>query len=445
MNIALLNLGCPKNQKDGEVALASFIKNGFKYTEALEKAEVIMINTCGFIDEAKQESISTILSCSEYKKKGRCKALILTGCLSQKYSEELKKEIPEIDVFLGVSTFPKAYDLYKAFSKTKKNQSLIEEPGFIYTDCDYLSILKTSGYMPETFSYSAYIKIAEGCNSKCTYCSIPSIRGRINIRTHESIIDEISFLVGTGVKEIVLIAQDLTAAPIKLKELLNKISKMPKQKRPTWLRLMYCNPWGVDDELIKIIKNEEWIVNYIDMPIQHISESILKRMGRKGGGTLIRDLVLKLKNNGIVIRSTVLTGFPGESSKDFEELKAFISEGWFHWLGLFVFSPQEGTPATEMPDKISLGLAIERRNELDRIQFEVTTALNDRYVDSVLPVLINCKTEGLIEGRIFSQAPVVDGIVKFEGNIDGPFANVLIEEASGFDLIGKIFKEIDHG
>ncbi|MEI6092936.1 MAG: 30S ribosomal protein S12 methylthiotransferase RimO [bacterium] len=445
MNIALLNLGCPKNQKDGEVALASFIKNGFKYTEALEKAEVIMINTCGFIDEAKQESISTILSCSEYKTNGLCKVIILTGCLSQKYNKDLTKEMPEIDIFLGVSTFPRAYEVYSDFLRTKKSQSLIEEPSFIYTDCDYINVLKKSGYVPETFSYSAYVKVAEGCDSKCTYCSIPSIRGTTKTRTHQSIIDEIAFLVKTGVKEIVLIAQDLTASPIQIKELLKKISRMPKDKRPAWLRLMYCNPWGVDDELIKIIKNEEWIVNYIDMPIQHVSESVLKRMGRRGGGAIVRDLVNKLKENDIVIRSTILTGFPGETAKDFEELRAFVSEGYFNWLGLFVFSPQEGTLAIDMLGKVPLELAIERRNELDRLQFEITTALNDRYVDSVLPVLINCKTEGLIEGRIFSQAPVVDGVVRFEGKIKGPFEKVLIEEVNGFDLIGKIFKEIDHG
>ena len=441
MKVALLNLGCPKNQKDGEVALASFLKNGFKYTEEPKDAEVIVVNTCGFIDEAKEESISTTLSCAAYKKNGKCKAIIMTGCLSQRYSDELKGEMPEVDIFLGVSTYPKAYEAFKKFiddKTTKKKIININEPGFIYSDCDHLSVLQKSGYVPETSFYSSYVKIAEGCKSRCTYCAIPSIRGGLVTRSHESIIDEIKILVASGVKEIVLIAQDLTADTIELKALLKKIGKLPKDKRPEWVRLMYCNPWGVDEELIKIIKNEEWITNYIDMPIQHISDSVLKRMGRKGGARSIRDLVPKIKDSGITLRSTVLLGFPGETTKDFEELKTFVSKGYFHWLGIFVFSPQEGTPAMDMPDRIPTGVAVERRNELDRLQFEVTTALNEGYVDSILPVLVNCKVDGVTEGRIFSQAPMIDGIVRFEGETKGPFADVLIEQVNGFDLIGKL-------
>ena len=439
MKISLLNLGCPKNQKDGEVALASFIRNGFNYTEDPKQADVILVNTCGFIDEAKEESISTTLSCTDYKKNGKCKVLIMTGCLSQRYSDELKKEIPEVDIFLGVSTYPKAYEVYKNFIDKKKKVSLIEKPGFIYSDSDYISVIQKSGYVPETFSYSAYVKVAEGCKSKCAYCSIPSIRGNLVIRTHESVIDEIRVLVKTGIKEVVLIAQDLTADTIELKNLLKRIGKMPKMERPTWVRLMYCNPWGVDDELITIIKNEEWITNYIDMPIQHLSDGVLKRMGRKGDSSLIRGLVSKIRDSGIVLRSTVLVGFPGETAHDFEELKKFISEGWFDWLGIFVFSPQEGTPALNMPDKILPDVAIDRRNELDSIQFEVTTEINERYVDSIFPVLINCKADGVTEGRMFSQAPVIDGVVRFEGKAKGPFVDVKIEQVNGFDLIGKIF------
>jgi len=439
MKIALLNLGCPKNQKDGEVALASFIRNGFKYTEDPKLAEVILVNTCGFIDEAKEESISTTLSCTGYKKSGKCKALIMTGCLSQRYSNELKKEIPEVDIFLGVSTYPKAYEVFKDFIDNKKKISLVEKPGFIYSDPDYISMIQKSGYLPETFSYSSYVKVAEGCKSKCAYCSIPSIRGGLVTRTHQSVIDEIRVLVKSGIQEVVLIAQDLTADTIELKNLLKRIGKMPKTERPTWVRLMYCNPWGVDDELITIIKNEEWITNYIDMPIQHISDGVLKRMGRKGDSSLIKGLISKIKEGNIVLRSTVLVGFPGETTKDFEELKKFISEGWFDWLGLFVFSPQEGTPALKMPDKILPDVALDRRNELDSIQFEVTTELNERYVDSVFPVIINCKTDGVTEGRMYCQAPVIDGVVRFEGVAKGPFVDVKIEQVNGFDLIGKIF------
>jgi len=438
MKVALLNLGCPKNQKDGEVALASFLQHGFKYTSQLEQADAIIINTCGFIDEAKEESISTAISSAKYKKSGKCKALIMTGCLSQRYSGELKKEMPEVDIFLGVSTYPRAYEMFHKFISGKKSISFVDQPGFIYSDCDYIHDIQKSGYMPETFTYSAYVKIAEGCKSKCTYCSIPSIRGNLATRSHESIISEIKFLVGSGVKEIVLIAQDLTANETELKKLLRKIGKLPKKERPDWARLMYCNPWGVDDELISIIKNEEWITKYIDMPIQHISDRVLKRMGRKGDAALIMDLVSKMRASQIVLRSTVLVGFPGETAKDFERLRALVSDGWFHWLGIFVFSPQEGTSALAMADRVPDDVAIDRRNELDRTQFEVTTALNEGYVDSTLPVLVNNEVDGVTEGRIFAQAPVIDGVVRFEGKVKGPFVDVRIEQVNGFDLIGKI-------
>ena len=436
MKIILINLGCPKNQKDGEIALASFARNGFVYTKLVDDSDVIIVNTCGFIDDAKEESIHEIIKCVNVKKG---QVLIVMGCLTQLHAKDLKTEIPEVDIFLGVNAYYQVYDVFCEFKKNKNKQLLVEKPCFVELGSSHISLLDKTTYIPETFLYSDYLKIAEGCDNRCTYCSIPSIRGSLVLRNEEYLIEEIKQLVARGVKEIVLVAQDLVADVKRLKKLLRLISKLPAQQRPKWLRLMYCNPWGLDDELIDIISSEEWITNYIDMPIQHISQKILKLMGRKGSPNLIRDNIDKLKKAGIVIRTTVLTGFPGENDSDFEELRAFVSEGSFHWLGIFVFSPQGGTPAFSMKPKLTKKLAIERRNELDRIQFEVTTALNNAYVGKRLPVLIMGEpVAGITEGRIFAQAPIIDGVVRIQSCVKGPFEDIIIEDTEGFDLIGRL-------
>ena len=442
MKVFLLNLGCPKNQKDGEVVLASFLRNRFLYTSDIKNADVIVVNTCGFIDEAKQESISEILNSAGYKDKGKCKALIVTGCVSQRYSKELIKELPEVDIFLGVSTYHKAYDAYKEFVETGSKVCWIEKPGYIHNEHDYLSVLAGSKYVPETNKFSSYVKVSEGCSNSCTYCSIPSIRGKLIYRPLKSVTDEIKFLVAKGVKEIVLIAQDLTADTEYLKGLIKTLSKAKKNERPEWLRLMYCNPWGVDKELIDLIAKESWIVKYIDMPIQHISPTVLKRMGRRGESKLIIKNLNLLKDAGIAIRSTLMLGFPGETDKDFELLRNLVSEKWFHWLGLFVYSPQEGTLASSMSHKVPFKVAVERRNELDRLQFDITKTINEGYVGKSIKALVSGKAtaleEGFLEARMFCQAPVIDGVVLFKGkNINTPFVELQIEETNGFDLFAR--------
>lgn len=439
MKIALINLGCPKNQKDGEVALASFISNGFSYTKQISDADVVMVNTCGFIDDAKEESIHEIINCTNIKQEKASQVLIVMGCLIQRHAKELKEEIPEVDIFLGVNAYYQAYDVFCEFIKTKKKRLLVGKPCFIEPGSSYLGLLDKTLYTPETFLYSDYVKIAEGCNNKCTYCSIPGIRGGLVFRDKENIIAEIKMLVKRNVQEIVLVAQDLVADIGRLKDLLKLIAKLPARQRPKWLRLMYCNPWGLDDELIDIISNEDWIVKYLDMPIQHISDKVLKLMARQGGSRLIRSNIEKLKKAGIVIRTTVLTGFPGEDDKDFEELRALVSEGQFHWLGVFVFSAQEGTPAFKMRSKVPKKLAIERRNELDRLQFEVTTALNNAYIGKKLPALIVGEpVDGVTEARIFAQAPLIDGVLRIQACVKGPFEDIIIEDTEGFDLIGRL-------
>jgi len=437
MKIFLLNLGCPKNQKDGEVVLASFLKNHFLYTTEINEADVIVVNTCGFIDDAKKESIAEILNSAEYKKNGKCKALIATGCVSQRYSTELIKELPEVDIFLGVSTYHKAYLAYQEFLKTGSKICWVQAPGYIHDEYDHLDLLIKSNYVPETNKFSAYVKVSEGCANSCTYCSIPSIRGGLIYRPLENVVSEIEFLVGKGVKEIVLIAQDLTADSNYLKKLIKTLSK--SKGCPEWLRLMYCNPWGVDKELIDLISREEWIVNYIDMPIQHISPDILKRMGRKGDSDIIiRNLEL-LRKAGISVRSTLMLGFPGETDSDFNKLRALVNENWFHWLGLFVYSPQEGTPASTMSKQVPFKVAVERRNELDRLQFDITKTINEGYCGKSFKALMSGKTEdGFLEARMFCQAPVIDGVVLFEGkDTNTPFVELEIEETNGFDLFAR--------
>jgi len=443
MKVTLVNLGCPKNQKDGEVTLASFLRHGFAFTKELSDADVVILNTCGFIDDAKEESIHEIIRCAniknELERNKKEQTLIVIGCLTQRHTKELKEEIPEVDIFLGVNAYYQAYDAYCELKKRKVKKVFIEEPRFIEPGSSYLELLKPSSYTPETFLHSDYVKIAEGCDNKCTYCSIPGIRGSLIFRDEDSVVQEIAAMVKNGVKEVILVAQDLVADVDRLKSLLRRISKVPNKERPNWLRLMYCNPWGIDDELISMVRNEEWIVNYIDMPIQHISGKILKLMGRKGNPSIIRANIEKLRKAGIVIRTTVLTGFPGENNNDFNELKALVSEGFFHWMGIFVFSPQEGTAARSMRPRVAKKLAIERRNELDRIQFEVTNAFNSAYIGQKLPVLVTGEpVDGITEGRIFAQAPMIDGLVRIQACVKGPFEDIIIEDTEGLDLIGSL-------
>ena len=438
MKVSLLNLGCPKNQKDGEQALCSFIKEGFAYVQDPKKSDVIIVNTCGFIDEAKKESIAVILECAGIKEQGKNKkkTLLVMGCLSQRYPKELQKEITEADVIFGTGAADQAFLLYKSFKKNKKRIIYRASPGFISNDYSYVEALSKSGYTPETFNSSSYVKVAEGCSNRCTYCVIPSIRGAAVYREKESVVSEIKELCRNGVKEIVLIAQDLSSNSDYLKGLLKAVADIKGPGKPKWLRLMYCNPWGVDDELISIIRNEDFIVKYIDMPIQHISDSVLKRMGRKESSVSIIKKLEKLKHAGIAIRSTVMTGFPGEKTNDFKELRDLVSLGYFHWLGIFVYSPQEGTPASKMAGRVPMEVAVSRRNELDTMQFDITNSFNEGYLGNTYSVLLSGTEDGKKIGRIFSQAPVIDGVVRLSGStkLNSGFVKVLVEENLGYDL-----------
>ncbi len=444
MKVSIMNLGCPKNQKDGEQALSCFVKQGFEYEKDPKRADVIIVNTCSFIDDAKKESIAVILECASIKNKvkgtAKKKVLLVMGCLSQRYPEELMKEIPEADVILGTGNIDQAYDLYIEFMNNKKRLINVCSPGFIQTDNSYIKALKDSSYIPETQTSSSYVKVAEGCSNRCTYCVIPSIRGTAVYRPKDNVLEEIKALKRAGVKETILIAQDLSSNKKYLKDLLKGICSIKASERPEWVRLMYCNPWGVDSELISIIKNEECIVKYIDMPIQHISDTVLKRMGRASSAASIYKKLDQLKNSGIAIRSTVMTGFPGEKASDFNELKKLVKTSYFHWLGIFVYSPQEGTPSYSMKGQLAYNIATERRNELDTMQFDITSSFNETYLGKTLKVLLCGKEDRSKIGRIFSQAPSVDGLVRITGSLkkDDGFVNVLITDNLGYDIKGKI-------
>jgi ribosomal protein S12 methylthiotransferase len=425
MNISILNLGCPRNQKDGEVALSHFLKNGFLITNKIDKADVIIVNTCSFIDDAKEESVEEIINIINYKKKSSI--LILMGCLVELYSKELLKELPEVDIFIGVNDFYRIYDIYREFLNNKKRVILNNKKRYIEEDFLYNNYLNN-------LKLSSYVKYSEGCSNKCSYCLIPKIRGeKVLYREEENVISEIKYLVKNGVKEVVLIAQDLVSDKNKLKKMLIKISKL--KNKPKWLRLMYCNPWGVDEELINIISSEEFIVNYIDMPVQHISPKILKRMNRYRGIDIYKNLEL-LKEKNISVRSTVMTGFPGEKDKDFNDLCKLVKKGFFHYLGIFVYSEQLGVEARDkFLDKVPKKIAIERRNILDRLQFDITNFINESYLGKSLKVLPdNSKI-----GRAFFQAPEVDGVVHFNKKVaTKDFIEVVINKVSGYDLYGKI-------
>lgn len=421
--IFFLNLGCPKNQEDGRLSLSKFIEHDFELTSNINKSDVVLINTCSFIDDAKKESIDAIIECVSFKKQDQ--VFVVMGCLSEQHSKDLKKEIPEVDIFLGVNTYKDIYLTYKKFLKDKKIKLLFSNTPYIENKYKHKLLLDKENY--------SFVKISEGCNNFCSYCSIPSIRGKkVIYRTEKNILDEIKFLLEIGKKEIVLIAQDLVSDNNFLKNILKKISKF-NIKKDFWIRLMYCNPWGVDKELVSIIKNEEFIANYIDMPIQHISDKILKKMNRKIRSSEIIKKLEMLKKNNITIRSTVMTGFPGETDKDFKLLENLIKEGWFHWLGIFPYSPQIGTKAYGMSGRPSYKKSIERRNNLDRLQSDITNSINEGYVGKVLKVLHFKENEF----RTFFQAPLVDGVTLVEDKIkkSNNFTKVRIKGVNNVDLV----------
>ena len=432
MNVGFVHLGCSKNLVDTEMAIGLFKENGYKIVNNEEEADVLVINTCGFIGPAKEEAINTILEMAEYKKK-RCKYLIVMGCLVERYKEDLSKAIPEVDLWIKYSSYSTIWEQIETILKSEKENK---------NNLDFLDRVITTG------NNFAYLRIAEGCSNFCTYCAIPKIRGPFVSRKMEEVIEEAKKLVNEGYEELIIIAQDTTKYGIdiygesKLAELLKELCKIEKLK---WIRFLYAYPETITDELIEAVKNEDKICKYFDIPIQHISNSVLKRMNRKSNGETIRTLIKRLRKEipGVVIRTTVMVGFPGETKEDFEELYDFVKEARFERLGAFSFSKEEGTPAEKLKAQIHPMTKKSRYNKIMSLQQKIASETQQEMVGKELEVLIETKTfDGkYYVGRSYREVPDIDGLIYIEmvdKALEGKFVKCKITKASGYDLIGKI-------
>lgn len=438
--VSLVSLGCPKNLVDAEVMLGYLSQDEYEVTTDETQADIIVVNTCSFIKEAKQESIDTILDLADRKHDARCKLLIVTGCLPQRYQQELAKELPEVDIFIGTGDYPRIAEIIAEKKKTEEQLCYTGDPNFVYND--EVPRLQSSPH------YTAYLKIAEGCSNNCSYCVIPSLRGAHRSRPLATLLAEAKALVEGGVKELNLIAQDITAygrdleGKPTLELLIKELAKMEKLK---WIRLLYAYPDGVTDSLIQLIKEEPKVCKYLDLPIQHISDPVLTNMKRRSGENEIRTLIAKLRREipDIAIRTSLIVGFPGETTEDFKKLLQFVEETRFDRLGVFCYSKEEGTPAAEMPDQVSERIKRERHKKLMRTQARVSFKHNRTLVDSEEDVLVEGyseETELLLKGRSSRQAPDVDGLVYITaGNANvGDIVRLKITDSSDYDLIGEI-------
>ena len=432
MNVGFVSLGCSKNLLDTEMTIGLFRNNKFNIVNDPSKADIIVVNTCGFIQSAKEEAINTLLEMAEYKK-DRCKYLIAMGCLVERYKEELKKLMPEVDLFIKFSEYDNIWEQIEAVvgkSDTRKQ--------------DYLSFLDR---VVTTGDNYAYLRIAEGCNNRCTFCAIPYIRGRYISRTMEDILEEAKKLAESGIKELIVIAQDTTKYGIdiygepRLAMLLEELCKIDGIK---WIRFLYAYPESITDELINVVKNNEKICNYFDIPIQHISDKVLKRMNRKSDGKSIRNTISKIRKAipDVVIRTTVMVGFPGETTEDFEELYNFIKEAKFDKLGAFSYSKEEGTPASRIKEQVHPMTKKSRYNKIMAIQADISKEIEKEYIGKELEVILE---ERSFDGkyyiaRSYMDVPDIDGIIYVkcdDENLEGEFIKVRIVESNDYDLIAE--------
>ena len=427
ITVGLISLGCSKNRVDSELILGHLRKAGFRITADEAEAEVIIINTCGFIEPAKEESIGTILEMAQYKTVGKCRLLVVAGCLSQRYPNELREEIPEVDIFWGVKD---QGGLVKAVS---------DALGVSYSGCGEARLLTTP-------PYSAYLRIADGCDNRCTYCAIPLIRGgRVSVPM-EKLIEEAEELAENGVRELTVIAQDTSAygsdiygKPM-LSELLRRLAKIEKLH---WIRVLYTYPNTVDEELIDTIIAEPKLVNYIDMPIQHIHPDMLNAMNRHGSAEHIRHITeyIREKSSDFILRTTVITGFPGETEEHFVQLTDFLQSHSFDRLGAFSYSQEDDTPAAEMPNQIDEDIKQRRLDEVMALQQGISLAYNQKRIGTVTEALIEQVSGDIAYGRTYAEAPEVDGTIMFslknKGLKPGDFTMVRITGAGPYDMEGE--------
>lgn len=440
MKILFVSLGCDKNLVDTENMLGILKNKGFEFTDDEWEADIIAINTCCFIGDAKQESINTILEMAEHKKDAICKVLVVAGCLAHRYQDEIIKEIPEVDAFAGTSSYDKIADMINSVLEEKGISNFVEDANRMpMVEAD--RIVTTPGYYE-------YLKIAEGCDKHCTYCVIPKVRGSFRSFPIEYLVNQTKKLVEGGVKEIILVAQETTLYGVDLygkKSLPKLLHNLGLIEGLEWIRILYCYPEEINDELIEAIKNEPKVCHYLDMPIQHASDNILKRMGRRTSKQELTDIVAKLRREipDIALRTTLITGFPGETDVDHEEVMQFIDECEFDRLGVFTYSREEDTVAAQMPDQIDEEIKEKYRDELMQLQQEISADRSAAMIGRIVRVMI----EGFIPedntyvGRSYKDAPNVDGLVFVECDrelMSGDFIDVKITGSTEYDLIGTI-------
>ena len=439
MKILFISLGCDKNLVDTEVMLGLLASRGYEMTDDENQADVIVINTCCFIHDAKEESIQNILEMAEYKKQGKIKALIVTGCLAQRYRKEIIDEIPEVDEVLGTTAYDKILDAVDAALKGQHE--------VIFSDLDALPLPDTKRLVT-TGGHFAYLKIAEGCDKHCTYCIIPKIRGNFRSVPMERLLKEAQELADQGVKELILVAQETTLygkdlyGEKSLHVLLRNLCKTPGIR---WIRILYCYPEEITDELIQVMKEEPKICHYLDLPIQHANDTILGRMGRRTSKQELVDIIGKLRREipDICLRTTLITGFPGETKEQHEELLEFVDEMEFDRLGVFTYSPEEDTPAAEMPDQIDEEVKLDRQADLMELQQEIAFDNAQDMVGREVLVMIEGKVadENAYVGRTYRDSPNVDGLIFIntdEELLSGDFARVKVTGAVDYDLIGEL-------
>lgn len=438
--VYLISLGCPKNRVDSEVILGCLINAGYKPVEEPLDARLIVVNTCGFIRSATEESIETILELAQAKKSGRCEFLVVAGCLPQRYGRKLVKSMPEVDLFVGTSSFVHLVEILARNQRDDLERLILEPPRFLMT-----------ARTPRTLSapfYSAYLKVAEGCSNRCSFCTIPAIRGPYRSRPLNDLLQEAEWLASQGVIELNLVAQDTTAygtdleATLRLPDLLEALAKIGKFH---WIRLLYAYPQKIDGKLLETMASHESICNYLDLPLQHVSGHLLKAMGRTGSAEEFFELVTTIREYlpEVTLRTTLIVGFPGERQEDFQELYEFVEKARFQRLGLFAYSPEKGTRAALLSDPVEESVKIQRVQALAALQEKISLDYNSRLVGTAQPVLIegvSDESDLLLQARLASQAPEVDGCVlinKGFGKV-GEIVAARITEAHPHDLIGEI-------
>ena len=443
-SVFFASLGCSKNLVDSQVMLGQLGHKGFRIVDKPDEAEVIIVNTCSFIEAAKKESIDQILELADYKQKGVCRALVVSGCMPQRYSQQMESELPEVDLLIGTGEYHKIVSLLKALEEGRlEAKSHVEIPKYIHTEWD--PRINTSPF------YTAWLKISEGCNRNCTFCIIPTLRGRLRSRSVHSLVTEVTHLVQTGVREINVVSQDLSDYGSDLdssNNLYNLLLELEKVEGLKWIRLFYFYPDELTDEVIELMARSSKICSYLDMPVQHFSDPVLRRMNRKISGEKIHERIqaLRQKNPSIVLRTSLIVGFPGETEEDFETLLKGVERAQFNHLGIFRYSDEEGTPAWRLPDKVPTAIIEERFDRLHKLQQSISQNLNQHFVGKTLTVLVeghHQETELLLRGRHPGQAPDVDGnvIINDTDGIDlavGDFVRAKINQAHHYDLVAEV-------